>query len=135
MFADQRCCRLVLARIMQPAMDETTYNLTVDKPYEQALDWLAGQVRAAGLQVMQTFDLQAARSAHTACSCPHHGTQACDCQMVVLLIYAADCPPASLLAHSSAGQTHFELVDTPQQHADPRLAAALLEALAGDAGD
>ncbi|HEX7974787.1 MAG TPA: hypothetical protein VF498_10290 [Anaerolineales bacterium] len=73
----------------------------------------------AGLQVVQTFDFQAARLSHPQCTCPHHGTEKCDCQMVILLIYGNGHDPVSLMAHSHDGQTLFAVVDTPEQRPDP----------------
>jgi hypothetical protein len=49
--------------------------------------------------------------------------------MVVLLVYASDRRPISLVAHGYNGQTWFSVVDTPQQRADPRLEAAIRRAL------
>lgn len=103
--------------------------LTVQKPCVDAIAWVVRQCSTADLQVMQTFDLQAARYAHTGCLCPHHGSDQCDCQLVVLLIYADHSQPISLVAHSSDGNTWLSLVDTPQQRADPHLEAAIRRAL------
>jgi hypothetical protein len=82
------------------------------------------------LQVLRTFELQLARLALTECPCPHHGTDQCDCQMVVLLVYGDRSQPVSLVAHSHDGKTWFSLVDTPQQRADPHLEATIRQALA-----
>jgi hypothetical protein len=83
------------------------------------------------LQVLRTFDLQLARLAHTEYPCPLHGTQQCDCQMVVLLVYAEQYQPVSLVAHGYDGKTWLSLVDTPQQQADPRLEEAIIRAVRG----
>jgi hypothetical protein len=65
-------------------------------------DWL----KQAGLFVMRTFDIQESRlPAASPCSCIHHGTAQCDCQMVILLVYSQLGAPVSLLAHGSHGQT------------------------------
>lgn len=66
---------------------------------------------------MQTFDLNTARMNLEDCPCPHHGTNQCDCQMVVLLVYASAAEPAALILHSNDGQTQLSLVNTPGQHA------------------
>jgi len=95
--------------------------LKLDQPCDQAVDWVVDRFKQAGLSVMRTFDFQVARQAQLACPCPHHGTELCDCQMVVLLVYEANRQPVSLIAHGSNGQTWFSMVDTPQQRADPRL--------------
>lgn len=95
--------------------------LKLDQPCDQAVDWLVIRFNLVGLSVIRTFDLQIARQAQLACTCPHHGTDICDCQMVVLMVYAGDREPVTLIAHGSSGQTWVSVVDTPQQRADRRL--------------
>lgn len=34
-----------------------------------------------------SFDLPSVLTTPTGCICPHHGTDPCDCQMVVMLVY------------------------------------------------
>lgn len=106
-------------------MSDNSPFLTLDQPCDDAVVWLADRVCQAGLSVVRTFDLQVARHAQLVCPCPHHGTDQCDCQMVVLLIYAANRLPIALIAHGYNGQTWFSMVDTPQQRADPRLEATI----------
>ena len=103
--------------------------LTLEQPCNEAIAWVVSQVSGVGLQVVRTFDLQVARHDPADCPCPHHGTDRCDCQMVVLLVYGDDFQPISLIAHSHDGRTWFSLVDTPQQRADPRLERAIRQAL------
>ncbi len=104
--------------------------LVLKKECGEAVQWLTERLRQAGLQVVQTFDFQAARAAQGQCSCPHHGTEQCDCQMVVLLVYENGNPPASLVAHGRDGQTWFTLVEAPQPGPDERFEAAILDVLA-----
>src|SRR5512133_1645983 len=68
-------------------------------------------MRQAGLQVIRTFDLHETRVSDANCTCPNHGTEKCDCQMVVLLVYGKENQPASLVAHGHNGQTWFSLVE------------------------
>jgi hypothetical protein len=68
-----------------------------------------------GFQVMRTFDLQLARASQSQCSCPHHGTELCDCQMIMLLIYGLQDLPVTLVCHGYDGWTHLSLVDSPEQ--------------------
>lgn len=103
--------------------------LTLEQPCNEAIAWVVSQVSGVGLQVVRTFDLQVARHDPADCPCPHHGTDQCDCQMVVLLVYGDNYQPISLIAHSYDGRTWFSLVDTPQQRADPRLEKAIRQAL------
>jgi hypothetical protein len=100
-----------------------------NQPCNEAIAWVVSQVSGVGLQVMRTFDLQAAHHDSGDCPCPHHGTDQCDCQMVVLLVYSEEYQPISLVAHSHDGKTWFSLVDTPQQRADPHLEKALRQTL------
>jgi len=106
-------------------MGENTPFLMVEQPCDEAVDWLAEQVSRADLSVMRTFDLQVARHSQALCPCPHHGTDQCDCQMVVLLVYQVDQRPITLMAHGYNGQTWFSVVDTPQQRADPHLESTI----------
>jgi len=110
-------------------MSQSSPFLIIEQPCDAAIDWVARQIGSAGLQVVRTFDLHVARNTHASCRCPHHGTEQCDCQMVVLLVYGSERQPVSIVAHGYNGQTWFSVVDTPQQHADPRLEAVIRLAL------
>lgn len=110
-------------------MDDSVLFLVLDKPCDDAIQWVWEQLLQAGLQVMRTFDLKVARSTHQDCTCPNHGTQLCDCQMVVLLIYAGSRQPLSLVAHGHDDHTWFYVVNTPQQRADPHLEIAVRQTL------
>jgi len=110
-------------------MINTAPFLMLEQPYDQALAWVTRQMTSLSLQVMVTFDLQVARHAHTECPCPHHGTEACDCRLNVLLVYGQGSKPISLIVHGYEGRTWFSLVDTPQQPADPQLGAAIRKVL------
>ncbi len=101
--------------------------LMLNQPCDEAVDWLTEQARQVGLSVLRTFDLQMARHAQTSCPCPNHGSDLCDCQLVVLLVYEDHREPLAVVAHGYEGQTWFSVVDTPQQRADPFLEAALLQ--------
>ncbi len=99
------------------------------KNCDEAVLWAVQKLESAGFQAMRTFDLQAARHAHLDCACPHHETANCGCQMVVLLVYRANNPPASLLIHSSDETSSFFLVNTPQQSISPTMERDIQEAL------
>lgn len=103
--------------------------LFVDKACDEAVAEVMQQLVSANLQVLRTFDFQAARSAQTQCTCPNHGTEHCDCQLVVLLVYRDKLSPTSLVAHGHDGRTWFALVDSPEQRAVPRSMAAIRQAL------
>jgi hypothetical protein len=96
---------------------------------DAAVAWMVEQIRQAGMKVIPTFDLQIARHAQVACPCPHHGTEQCDCQMVVLLVYWEDRTPITIIAHGHNHQTRFVIVDNPQQHADPTIGSFIRQAV------
>lgn len=126
-------------------MNTSSSFLVLEQTWEQAIPWIAGRLREAGLQVLPTFDLQMARSAHSAptpgvrrdsaeggveeCACPHHGTAACDCQFAVLLVYEAQGEPVSLVIHGHDGKTYLAFVDSPEQQANPRLSGTIQDGL------
>jgi hypothetical protein len=103
--------------------------LVVNQPGEEMIRWATGRLDKAGLRVVRTFDLRAARLSHPDCPCPHHGTQACDCQMIVLLVYAGAPSPVTMIIHSHQGTSWLYLVNTPQQPADQSLETTIQEAL------
>jgi len=111
-------------------MSDNSPFLTLDQSCADAVDWVADKVSQAGLLVVRTFDLQVARHAQIVCPCPHHGTDQCDCQMVVLLVYEANRQPVTLIAHGYNNQTWFSVVDTPQQRADPRVETTIRQIVA-----
>lgn len=114
-------------------MSDSSPFLILERPCDEAIDWVAQQIGSAGLQVVRTFDLHEARfkpgDAHPSCPCPHHGTDQCDCQMVILLVYGINRHPVSIVAHGNNGQTWFSVVDTPQQRADPQVEEAIRQSL------
>jgi hypothetical protein len=106
-------------------MSDNHAHVMLNQPCDEAVDWVTEQVYQAGFSVLRTFDLQMARHAQTSCPCPHHGTDQCDCQMVVLLVYQKHLEPLAIVAHGFEGQTWLSVVDTPQQRADPHLEATI----------
>ena len=106
-----------------------TLFLSLDSPYDETLRWVTETLKQARLQIAPSFDLRIARSAHPDCPCPHHGSAACDCQIVMLLIYGQDDQPATLVIHGSDGRTQLSLTDFPGQRPSPTLRAAILTAL------
>ena len=88
------------------------------------------RLELAGFQVMRSFDLKVARAAHLDCTCPHHGTDKCDCQLVVLLVYAKDGPPVTLVIHGHDGQVQVALAETPGQQPSAQVVNTIRAALA-----
>jgi len=103
--------------------------LIVEQPYDIAIEQVVRQIRNLGLQVTLTFDLQEARHAHTNCTCPHHGTEQCDCQLVVILVYGTGPRPATLIAHGREGKTWISFVDTSPTHTSQPMGTLLLRTL------
>lgn len=94
--------------------------LMVENSFQETVRWAVERLSAAGLEVIETFNLKTAVPALNACGCLHHGTDLCDCQMVVLLVYENGHPPTSVVLHGRDGQTRFSIVDSPQQRPDIR---------------
>ena len=104
--------------------------LALDQIGDQVLAWVNQQLIGAGFRVVQTFDLQAARLTHADCPCPHHGTDECNCQMIVLLVYRKrDEDPATLVIHGQDGRTWLSLATPLTQRASHKLEAAIRHAL------
>ncbi len=87
--------------------------LSINSPCAEALQLTMKKLSLAGLRAMQTFDLHTARLTMHNCPCPNHGTDECDCQMVVMLVYGESTEPATLILHGNGGQTSFSLVEQP----------------------
>ena len=70
----------------------------------QTLPAILSALRRYGFTAVQSFDLRSALAAHPGCACPHHGTEQCTCQYVVLLVYpltrTAQAGPIVLTLHS-----------------------------------
>src|SRR5512138_1147796 len=77
--------------------------LVLDQTCDQVQNSVNQLLAGAGFRVVRTFDLQVARLAHPDCPCPHHGTNECNCQMVVLLVYSKQEYPATLVIHGQDG--------------------------------
>jgi hypothetical protein len=103
--------------------------LSLNCPSDKSLVWLKERLAAANLRVVQTFDLTTARQALGECPCPHHGTEQCDCEMVVLLIYANGAEPVTLILHGNDGQSWLSLVERPGQQPGDKMVRAIQTAL------
>ncbi|SRR3990172_877827 len=103
--------------------------LSANHSCDDALQWTRKQLLRAGLRAVQTFDLHNARVGLHDCPCPNHGTDECDCQMVVLLVYGTASEPVTLILHGNNGQTWLSIVDDPRQEAETKLLAAIRQAL------
>jgi len=53
----------------------------------QALPAIVSALERYGFCAVPSFDLRSALAALPECACPHHGSEQCTCQYIVLLIY------------------------------------------------
>lgn len=103
--------------------------LSIDSSCDQALRMTKQQLAQAGLWSVQTFNLNTARLGLHNCSCPNHGTEACDCQMIVLLVYGDASEPATLILHGNDGTTWVSIADNTLQRVDKKLIIHIRRAL------
>ena len=103
--------------------------LSTDCPCDEALPRVNQQLKDAGLRTVQTFDLHSARSGTHGCSCTNHGTEECDCQMLVLLVYGGAVEPETLILHGNSKRTWISLADTVLQTRNPQLQLTIQKAL------
>ena len=103
--------------------------LSVNQSCDETLQWAKKQLSQANLHAVQTFDLHTARVGLHDCPCPSHGTEECDCQMVVVLVYGKAEEPLTLILHGNNGQTWLSIADGPRQRSDTRLVNAIQQAL------
>jgi hypothetical protein len=103
--------------------------LSTNCPCDEALSKVNQQLKDAGLRTAQTFDLHSAMSGTHGCSCVNHGTEECDCQMVVLLVYGGAVEPQTLILHGDSLRTWISLGDTVLQNRDPQLQITIQKAL------
>jgi hypothetical protein len=109
--------------------------LTLEQTCEQVQAWVNEKLTDAGFHVLQTFDLQVARLAHPDCPCPHHETDECNCQMVVLIVYRKQDDPATLVIHGQDGKTWLSLAGPTGQCTNQYLEAAIRHALMSRSSD
>ena len=109
-------------------MYQSSAILSLQTDSQTAIEQSVQQLVRSGFHVMRSFDLKVARAAHVGCPCPHHGTDQCDCQMVVLLVYRQYETPVTLVVHGHDGQTEIALVDPPEQCYSQEIIHAILDA-------
>jgi hypothetical protein len=110
---------------------------SVNHSCDKTLQWATEQLSQAGLRAVQTFDLHTARHALHDCPCPNHGTNECDCQMVVVLVYGKaedvstplNTSPVTLILHGNDGQTWLSIAEGPGHRSDSELSAEIRKAL------
>lgn len=106
--------------------------LSVNHSCDEAMQWVNEKLLQAGLRSVQTFDLHTARIGLHDCPCPYHGTNECDCQLVVMLVYGKtgdvsmlptvlNTSPVTLILHGNDAQTWLSIADGPHQRNDAKL--------------
>lgn len=110
-------------------MSQSNLLRTIPVAWEAAIPFVTDALAKAGLQVVQSFDLQLARATHVACNCPHHGTDQCNCQYAVFLIYQKNSSPITLVAHGRDGKTEVTLIESPEQQPSQALIQQIQNAL------
>ena len=108
----------------EAVMNQNRPILYIQQPCDDAVQDFMKRMNRAGLYAVRTFDLHDTRKGEADCSCPYHGTAQCDCQIVILLVYAEDDRPISLVVHGQNSQTWFSVVESPAL-ANPHLEALL----------
>lgn len=103
--------------------------LSINSSCDQALQATRAKLAQRDLSAVQTFNLNTARLGLHDCECPNHGTGACDCQMVVLLVYGQAAEPATLILHGNDGKTWISIADPPLPQLNPDLIASIQHAL------
>lgn len=106
-----------------------TLLLSLDQDSEQFAREVSGQLSGSGLQVVRSFDLQSARGAQLAYACPHHGTDGCNCQLIMLLAYGQDQSLVTLVIYGCDQQTWVSIVNRPEQRVEARQEMSVLRAL------
>ena len=86
--------------------------LSVNHSCDEAIQWANARLIQAGLHPVQTFDLHTARTGLDDFPCPNHGTNDCDCQMVVLLVYGDAGVPETLIMHGNGEKTWLSITDS-----------------------
>lgn len=73
--------------------------------------------------------MRTTRLAGSGCTCPYHGTDLCDCQMVVLLVYQEWMgAPATVVLRGYQGQTWAILAEVPEAKLEETIIQSLAPA-------
>ncbi len=95
---------------------------------------LTSSLSELGYHVTRSFDLQIARAelrAPEECPCPHHGSAACTCQYVVLLVNRPGEAPATLVIHGHDNRTLVS-VERRQDGPQPKVLEQTIRRLVSD---
>lgn len=95
--------------------------LELTQDCETAVSTVIDRLHRSGVGVVRSFDLRSACGAYPHRSCPHHAKKACDCQLVILLVFDPLEQPATVMLHTCNGETHVGLAASPAQQPSSRL--------------
>ena len=105
--------------------------LSINRSCDETLKWSKEQLTQAGLRPVQTFDLHTARLSLHDCPCPNHGTDECDCQMVILLVYGEADKPETLILHGNEITTWLSITNNIVSNATESVTECILNTLVG----
>jgi hypothetical protein len=100
--------------------------IVLNQDCESTVAQATAALKSAGYFVQQTFNLRTAQNEPSGCVCDQ---EECTCQMVILLVYAQNGPPATVVFDSNPSQTHISLVTGSAQLAHPSLIGSLTQFL------
>ena len=106
-------------------------SMAINKNCDQIIAEISRLLIDSGFTVVESFDLRQARASHSGCTCPHHGTGQCTCQLAILLVYGEDAMPVSLMVHGYDGRTELSIIETPGQMIKPGMKAEITSLLYG----
>lgn len=112
-------------------MVHSTEILSLQTDSQTAVYQSMHRLAESGFKTLRSFDLKVARAAHMDCTCPYHGLDQCDCQIVVLMVYGQDEAPVSLIIHGHDSQTQISLVETPEYQIQPETIYMIMNCLQG----
>lgn len=90
--------------------------MRIRAPWEQTTQRVLHLFEESGYRVTQSFDLKSAKQGlqdPSACRCPNHGTEQCNCQYQVYLLYGQASEPISLVIHGHDEWTHLSIEPEP----------------------
>lgn len=95
----------------------------------RVIEQISKLLSSSGFTVVESFDLQVARANHRHCTCPHHGTDQCPCQLAVLLVYGTEGNPVVLTIHGNGEKTELFIAETAEHKVDPAMKKEIVGAL------
>jgi hypothetical protein len=103
--------------------------LILNQTCEQVQVWINEKLTHIGFRVVRTFDLHVARLAHSNCACPRHGTDDCNCQLIIVLVYGKQGDPATLVIYGQDGRAWLSLAVPASGHGNQHLESVIRHTL------